>query len=346
MDDARGRGRRAGPKPITQALQGGGAHGAFTWGVLDRLLENDGVAIEAISGTSAGAMNGAALASGLAAGGREGGRAALARFRAAIGGLERLSPFPRLPWDRLTGRWSLDHNPGWIAFDIATRLFSPYQVNPRTREDAPTTASGILNRINEISFNASLMRELRAIAFVSRLIETENPDPARYPRVRVHMVEAEEEMRAVRLLDVQHRTRLPRLPAPGRARGGRALARAPPRRARHALHARGRGRAAVTAWRERATTIRLGPAPPHDLPPRAARALNETEADAEVVVCLVQVAAIVMFAALCFTAERAFPPDVPFEPVPVTLAALPGATVEGITEPVDLVALRGEAAPG
>jgi NTE family protein len=345
MDDARGPGRRARPKPITLALQGGGAHGAFTWGVLDRLLEDDGVAIEAISGTSAGAMNGAALASGLAAGGREGGRAALARFRAAIGGLERLSPFPRLPWDRLAGRWSLDHNPGWIAFDIATRLFSPYQANPRTREDAPTTAAGILNRINEISFNASLMRELRAIAFVSRLIETENLDPARYPRVRVHMVEAEEEMRGLSVSSTFNtEPRLPRPPARGRARGGRGLARAPPRRARHALHARGPGRAVVTAWRERATTILLGPAPPHDLPPRAARAVNETEADAEVVVCLVQVAAMVMFAALCFTAERAFPPDVPFEPVPVTLAALPGATVEGISEPVDLVALRVEAA--
>jgi NTE family protein len=71
------------------------------------------------------------------------------------------------------------------------------QVNPRTREDAPATAAGILNRINEISFNASLMRELRAIAFVSRLIETENLDPARYPRVRVHMIEAEGEMRTL-----------------------------------------------------------------------------------------------------------------------------------------------------
>jgi adenylate cyclase len=77
----------------------------------------------------------------------------------------------------------------------------------------------------------------------------------------------------------------------------------------------------VTAWRERAATILLGPAPPHDLPPRAARAVGDAEADAEVVVCLVQIAAIVMFAALYFAAERAFPPDVPFEPVPVTLAA-------------------------
>lgn len=76
----------------------------------------------------------------------------------------------------------------------------------------------------------------------------------------------------------------------------------------------------MTAWRERAAAILLGPAPPHAIPPRAARAVSESEADAEVVVCLVQVAAIVMFAALYFSAERAFPPGVPFEPVPMTLA--------------------------
>jgi adenylate cyclase len=76
----------------------------------------------------------------------------------------------------------------------------------------------------------------------------------------------------------------------------------------------------VTAWRARAATLLLGPALPHALPPRAARAVAAAEAEAEVLVCLVQVAAIVMFAALYFSAERAFPPGVPFEPVPVTLA--------------------------
>lgn len=76
----------------------------------------------------------------------------------------------------------------------------------------------------------------------------------------------------------------------------------------------------MSAWRERAATLLLGPALPHALPPRAARAVEAAEAEAEVLVCLVQVTAIVMFAALYFSAERAFPPGVPFEPVPVTLA--------------------------
>ena len=68
------------PRRISLALQGGGAHGAFTWGVLDRLLEEPRLVIEAISGTSAGAMNAAALAAGYAAGGAEGARRALERF--------------------------------------------------------------------------------------------------------------------------------------------------------------------------------------------------------------------------------------------------------------------------
>ena len=77
----------------------------------------------------------------------------------------------------------------------------------------------------------------------------------------------------------------------------------------------------MSAWRARAATLLLGPAPPHTLPPRAARAVAAAEAEAEVLVCLVQIAAIVMFATLYFSTERAFPPGVPFEPVPVTLAA-------------------------
>src|SRR6185312_3732864 len=65
---------KPGPRRISLALQGGGAHGAFSWGVLDRLLEDDRIFIEGVSGTSAGAMNAAALAAGYAQGGREGAR--------------------------------------------------------------------------------------------------------------------------------------------------------------------------------------------------------------------------------------------------------------------------------
>src|SRR3974377_278868 len=73
---------------VDLALQGGGSHGAFTWGVLDRLLEEPWLNIEAISGTSAGAMNGAGLVSGYMKGGAEGARAAVDRF----GGRGRRSP--------------------------------------------------------------------------------------------------------------------------------------------------------------------------------------------------------------------------------------------------------------
>ena len=71
---------RAGLQLIDLALQGGGSHGAFTWGVLDRLLDDESLEIAAISGTSAGAMNAVALAAGLMEGGREGARTCLARF--------------------------------------------------------------------------------------------------------------------------------------------------------------------------------------------------------------------------------------------------------------------------
>src|SRR5687768_14011984 len=71
-------------RKIALALQGGGSHGAYTWGVLDRLLEEDGVDIEGLSGASAGAVNAAVLASGHAAGGRKGARAALDAFWKAV----------------------------------------------------------------------------------------------------------------------------------------------------------------------------------------------------------------------------------------------------------------------
>src|SRR3712207_9106576 len=71
-------------KTVNLALQGGGAHGAFTWGVLDRLLEDERIALEGISATSAGAMNGACLAYGMAVGGPRAGRGAVEGFWAGI----------------------------------------------------------------------------------------------------------------------------------------------------------------------------------------------------------------------------------------------------------------------
>lgn len=117
-------------KFISLALQGGGAHGAFTWGVLDRLLDDERLEIEAISGTSAGAMNAAVIADGLARGGRRGAQAALARFWDAVASLGRFGPVQRGPYDMATGNWNLDDSPSYIFFDWISRYFSPYQFNP------------------------------------------------------------------------------------------------------------------------------------------------------------------------------------------------------------------------
>jgi NTE family protein len=116
---------------IDLALQGGGAHGAFTWGVLDRLLEEPRLKIEGVSGTSAGAMNAALLADGHARDGASGARAALAAFWQRVSKAARFSPLQRSPFDVLTGRWTMDNSPVFLAFDLAARLFSPYDLNPR-----------------------------------------------------------------------------------------------------------------------------------------------------------------------------------------------------------------------
>ena len=123
-------GQRA-PLRVDLALQGGGAHGAFTWGVLDRLLEEDWLELEGISGTSAGAMNAAVMASGFAANGRAGARAALADFWGRVADAALISPLRRSPLDMLLGRWSLDGSPFYQALDLAARLWSPYDLNPR-----------------------------------------------------------------------------------------------------------------------------------------------------------------------------------------------------------------------
>src|SRR5262245_21940830 len=115
---------------IDLALQGGGSHGAFTWGVLDRLLEEPWLQIEAISGTSAGAMNAAVLAHGWTRGGAEGAKTALDSYWRRVARAAVFSPLQRSPLDRLMGRWSLDSSPAYLAFDLMTRVFSPYHLNP------------------------------------------------------------------------------------------------------------------------------------------------------------------------------------------------------------------------
>lgn len=108
---------------IDLALQGGGAHGAYTWGVLDRLLEEPKLQIEGISGTSAGSMNAVVLASGYLGEGREGARAALEAFWQRVAEASQFSIFRRSLWDILAGNWTLDGSPLFMGFDLISRVF-------------------------------------------------------------------------------------------------------------------------------------------------------------------------------------------------------------------------------
>ncbi len=283
-------------KPVSLALQGGGAHGAFTWGVLDKLLEDGRITLEAISGTSAGAMNAALVADGLMRDGPDGARERLRDFWHAVAAAAAGSPFQRSPFDMLLGNWSLDNSPGYLFMDLLNRVASPYelnpmninplrplleetldmervrscdkvqlfvsatnvetgrvkvfrrheltidmllasaclpfmfqaveidgvpywdggfmgnpslfplhhgcssrdvvivQINPVVRAGTPQSAREILNRMNEITFNASLLAEFRAIDFVGRLLEQGNLDPTRYKHVLVHRITAEDDL--------------------------------------------------------------------------------------------------------------------------------------------------------
>ncbi len=280
------------PLLVDFALQGGGAHGAFTWGALDRLLEETWLQIDGISGTSAGAMNAAVLADGHAAGGVEGARAALEGFWRNVSRAALLSPLRRGFLDVLLDRWSLDHSPVFVAMDLMARVFSPYdlnpggsnplrgilaecinferlgrapiklfvtatnvrtgqgrvfrnreitpdvllasaclptmfqaieidgdsywdggysgnptitplvrectskdtilvQINPVERSGTPKTARDILNRINEVSFNAVLLKELRMIALLRQVADPGDSEGAMWASMRIHRVSSE-----------------------------------------------------------------------------------------------------------------------------------------------------------
>ncbi|SDW36145.1 NTE family protein [Ruegeria halocynthiae] len=289
-------------KRINLALQGGGAHGAFTWGVLDRLLDEEDIEVAAITGTSAGALNGAAFKSGMVQAGREGARAGLDglwKRMGAVGdmrithwmrGIEpaqiaqaleyslpysiadtwsRLvspyayGPFYRNPLEPVVDKFNFDEicadeGPGLfvcatcvrsgkirvfagdeISTDAilasaclpnlfqAVEIFDPdtnrteaywdggytgnpalyplfdsglpddvviVNINPLERDEVPKTPQQIQNRINEISFNSSLFRELRAISFVQRLLREGKLRAGEMSRVLVHMIADDELM--------------------------------------------------------------------------------------------------------------------------------------------------------
>ncbi|MFN3743974.1 MAG: patatin-like phospholipase family protein [Hyphomicrobiaceae bacterium] len=287
-------------KPVGLALQGGGAHGAFAWGVLDKLLEDNRIGIEAVSATSAGAMNAVVMAYGYSLSGTDGAREALALFWERISRAgSAYNPVRAMPWERWLQSFGFksEFSPAFMAFQAMTHVFSPYQlnpfefnplrdvlteivdfdrlrtcpvtirlylsatnvrtgkikifdnaklsadvvlasaclpylfqaveidgehywdggymgnpaifpliyrqgsrdivivhVNPLERTKLPRSAPEIFDRINEISFNSSLMREMRAVSFVTRLIETGVLDAQHYSRMLVHSIRDDAQM--------------------------------------------------------------------------------------------------------------------------------------------------------
>ena len=115
---------------INLALQGGGAHGSFAWGVVDRLLEDERLSFEGISATSAGAMNATVMAYGLVTGGRDGAKQALAQFWRRVSDAAAWSPLQPSPFERLMPNHSMETSPAFMWFDMMTRILSPYQLNP------------------------------------------------------------------------------------------------------------------------------------------------------------------------------------------------------------------------
>lgn len=283
-------------KRIDIALQGGGAHGAFTWGVIDALMAADDIEIAAISGTSAGAMNAVALAQGLAEGSPARVSELLDGFWNAVSHAAAFSPVQRGPVDRLLGRWSMDFSPGYLMAQQFQDLLSPYQwnplnfnpllkiverhfdfdiinsgsapllfqsatnvrtgrrkifrkgeitakttlasaclpslyhavkigddhfwdggfmgnpplfpllnesdvrdvvlvqINPFERDELPQTSADINNRLNEITFNASLIHELRAMGLVKQVVAQEGLERPAYNDGRLHAIPAHPDM--------------------------------------------------------------------------------------------------------------------------------------------------------
>jgi NTE family protein len=286
--------RSSSPKRINLALQGGGAHGAFTWGVLDHLLSDERLTVEGISGTSAGAVNAVMLADGLTRGGRSEAQKRLADFWRAVSSTGNLPTLQRAVMERLLSFTPLEGKPVQAWLDTFAHYLSPYdvnplninplqdlierfvdfaalransnlqifisatnvqtgrvrifprdkitanavmasaclpllfraveidgvpywdggylgnpvifpffrttttedvlvvQINPLVRQATPMSANEIMNRINEITFNSSLLGEYRAIEFVARLIDQgklpRGIGPGQYRRINVHRI--------------------------------------------------------------------------------------------------------------------------------------------------------------
>jgi NTE family protein len=286
-----------GPPPtkrINLALQGGGAHGAFTWGVLEHLLSDERLVVEGVSGSSSGAVNAVMLADGLARGGRAEAQKRLTDFWRAVSSTGDLPQLQRAVVERLLSFTPIEGTPVQAWFEAVSRYFSPYdfnplninplrdlferfidfaalrafsdlqvfisatnvqtgrvrifsrekitaeavmasaclpelfraveidgvpywdggylgnpvifpffgttrtedvlvvQINPLVRQKTPTSASEIMNRLNEITFNSPLIAEYRAIDFVARLIDQgrlpRGTGPGEYRRINIHRI--------------------------------------------------------------------------------------------------------------------------------------------------------------
>jgi NTE family protein len=291
----------AGPKAeksVSLALQGGGAHGAFTWGVIDAILEDGRLAVEAITGASAGAINAVVLAEGWLEGGPDGAREQSRKFWRRVSLDGSLLPAQQQLLSLFLGYWHADGSPARSWFDAWTRALGPYernpldinplrdalrelidfervrscqqtklfisatnvwtgkarifehaeltvdhvlasaclptifqaveidgepywdggyvgnpalfplfyetrtddillvQINPIERRVTPRTAAEIQNRLTEVTFNANLLNELRAIEFVRRLIDSGKLSTGEYKRVRMHRIAGGEKLDA------------------------------------------------------------------------------------------------------------------------------------------------------
>lgn len=119
--------------PVCLGLQGAGTYGAFTWGVLDRLLDEDDFAIDSISGASSGAINAVVLADGYACGGgRRGAQQALRHFWTALGQSLALTPLQPSLLDRWRGRWTMEYSPAYQLLEFAGVMAGPVRETPLT----------------------------------------------------------------------------------------------------------------------------------------------------------------------------------------------------------------------
>lgn len=163
-------------KLINIGLQGGGAHGAFVWGVLDKFLEDGRIKIEAISATSAGSMNGIIYSYGLHKGGRQGARDLLFEFWKRVSEMGQIySPVHLFPWDHLANGWKADKSIGYYFFSSLTNALSPYEFNPLN-----------INPLREVLEKLIDFKELRTCSAIKLFLSATN---VRTGRIRVFPIE-------------------------------------------------------------------------------------------------------------------------------------------------------------